>query len=113
MSPNGYEVLYEMPWEAISFEGSNTEIRIGQAKDKKTGQNAEMQLTEAGDYSVDFFLDGKKFAAFPFKVVKLGDLVFTEGQCSEWGYLNYQNADPTARFYGKYGLEISPPTPIK
>jgi len=97
--------LYEFKWTTGTGEPPNTEMKISQAVDLKTGQHEGMPtITEPGDYSLDFFVEDRKFCTFPFKVSKLDSFIFTEGAWSDWGYLTYPDADPNRELSWKIWL---------
>ncbi len=56
---------------------------------------------DKGEYSLDFYVEGKHFYKYPFKVDTLasessfapGDFSFLNGDWGKWGYLYYRNAD--------------------
>ncbi len=75
---------------------------------KITGPNESILLPggrvkmQPGDYTLDFFVEGKQFYRFPFKVSKLsaadpfsgGDYYFLDGDWEKWAYMFYGDADP-------------------
>ncbi len=72
----------------------------------------DLKLTDPGKYTLDFFVDGKKFYAYPFTVAKFeptdpfdGEaMYFTDGAWNDWGYLFYREADPENNLLWKIWL---------
>ena len=76
---------------------------------------------DKGDYALTFFVEGKPFYKFPFKVdvvasssgFDAGDFYFLDGSWSDWGYLYYRNAQPDQSIQWKIWLRNKGREPSK
>lgn len=90
-----YVELLKQPYfllDAYKLTGPDESILI-------PGGSVKMQ---PGSYTLDFYVEGKHFYHFPFKVSKLsaadpfsgGDYYFLDGDWEKWAYMYYADADP-------------------
>lgn len=98
--------------ELIKWEYSTTalarpysKINILRYTDPKTGQSLSgsgIDLTQCGDFVLDFYLPSGLFYTYPFTVKKLegsdpfsgNPVYYLSGDWEKWGYFNYDGADP-------------------
>jgi hypothetical protein len=67
------------------------------------GSRTDLRLTEPGDYTLEFSIEGKPFQQFPFKVVTKesgdpyhpGTTYLLDGDWNRYGYLYYADAVPS------------------
>lgn len=72
----------------------------------------DFKLTQPGDYTLEFMIEGKPFLKFPFSVATVQSddpynpqtLYFLEGDWNNWGYLYYPNARPSSNLHFKAWL---------
>ncbi len=100
------EELVKKPYSLLSLDSRIRPLPAGEVV------YSQVDLKTAGDYVLDFFVEGKQFFTFPFSVSISkpddpflgGELYFLEGAWSDWGYMYMYNADPEQNLTWKIWL---------
>ncbi len=121
-NPAGYAILRtadgkeicRLDWKSQKLKEPYRLLDFWKVTDLRSGKQVAggLDLSQPGDYVVDFYLPDEHFYTFPFSVAKLsggdpfagGEFFFLEGDWSKWGYLYYRDADPTKSLYWKVWL---------
>ena len=115
MDASGYIILrragggevYRWDWDVDQFRDISPYYLLGlkTITDLRTGEvvhGAQLDMTEPGDYVLDFYLPDEHFYSFPFGISKVSgddpfasrDRWFIDGDWERWGYFHYDGADP-------------------
>ena len=97
--------LCQYDWTPDHLKKPYTLLNIMTTTDLQSGEKIStgvLNLTEPGDYVLDFYIPGELYYTFPFSVAKLssddpfggGECYRLEGDWADWGYLYYGDAKP-------------------
>ena len=103
---------YAMPHDKVAW-------RFDSFRDRNT-KEMDYQFTEAGDYVMEFQIEGKPFQKFPFSVRKVGsddpyaseELWQLDGDWAEYGYLHIPNASPSSGVAFKMWMQADSPKSV-
>jgi len=99
------EELIKWDFASEPLQPPFSKINLLRYTDPKTGvtqSGSGIDLTQCGEFVLDFYLPSGLFYTYPFSVKKLesadpfagGPVYYLSGDWERWGYINYDNADP-------------------
>jgi len=115
LSKKGGEKLFKYEFKVEALKAPYYLMDFYKAEDLKAGKKIpphRIKLTEPGEYTLDLYLDSRKFYTFDFTVSKLKssdpfagkDALFLDGPWEKWGYLYYYQAEPNRNLIWKIWL---------